>query len=42
MDINTGITENDRHDEKVMVLYDKVSDELVERINYFEELKNNG
>ncbi len=39
---NTGITENDRHDEKVMVLYDKVSDELVERINYFEELKNNG
>ncbi len=39
---NTGITENDRHDAKVMDLYSKVSDELIERINYFEELNNNG
>ncbi|WP_088816436.1 ParA family protein [Listeria goaensis] len=34
-DVN-GITEKDRHDEKVISLYNKVSDELLERINYFE------
>lgn len=34
---NTGIIENDRHDIRVIELYDKVSDELLERINYFEE-----
>lgn len=33
---NTGITEFDRHDLKVMELYNLVSDELIERINFFE------
>lgn len=33
---NTGITEYDRHDKKVINLYEKVADELLERINYFE------
>jgi chromosome partitioning protein len=33
---NTGITEFDRHDKKVIDLYDLVSNELIERINYFE------
>lgn len=33
---NTGITEFDRHDSKVMDLYNLVSDELLERINFFE------
>lgn len=33
---NTGITEFDRHDKKVIDLYDIVSNELIERINYFE------
>ena len=33
---NTGITECDRHDLKVMELYNLVSDELIERINFFE------
>lgn len=33
---NTGITEFDRHDLKVMELYILVSDELIERINFFE------
>lgn len=33
---NTGITEFDRHDLKVMELYNLVSDELLERINFFE------
>lgn len=37
---NTGIIENDRHDLRVIELYDKVSDELLERINYFEEDDN--
>lgn len=34
---NTGITEFDRHDKKVNDLYDLVSDELLERIKYFEK-----
>ncbi|OTN83988.1 hypothetical protein A5819_003538 [Enterococcus sp. 7E2_DIV0204] len=34
---NTGITEFDRHDKKVIDLYDLVSDELLERIKYFEK-----
>lgn len=34
---NTGITEFDRHDKKVIDLYDLVSDELIDRINYFEK-----
>lgn len=33
---NTGITEYDRHDKKVIDLYNIVSDELLDRINYFE------
>lgn len=33
---NTGITEFDRHDQKVIDLYDIVSNELMERIKYFE------
>ncbi len=33
---NTGITEFDRHDQKVIDLYDIVSNELIERIKYFE------
>ncbi|MBO1139870.1 ParA family protein [Enterococcus avium] len=33
---NTGITEFDRHDKKVIDLYDLVSNELIDRINYFE------
>lgn len=33
---NTGITEFDRHDKKVIDFYKEVSDELLERINYFE------
>ncbi|MGM0260458.1 ParA family protein [Enterococcus sp. AZ102] len=33
---NTGITDYDRHDKKVMELYDSVSDEFLERIAYFE------
>ncbi|EAC9457647.1 ParA family protein, partial [Listeria monocytogenes] len=37
-DVN-GITDKDRHDQKVLNLYDKVSDELLDRINYFEEEK---
>ncbi|NSW26000.1 AAA family ATPase, partial [Enterococcus faecalis] len=36
---NTGITEYDRHDKKVIDLYDTVSNELLERINYFEGVK---
>ncbi|MBK1997120.1 ParA family protein [Listeria ivanovii subsp. londoniensis] len=38
-DVN-GITEKDRHDSKVISLYDNVSDELLERINYFENQEN--
>ena len=34
---NTGIIENDRHDKRVIELYDKVSSELIERINFFEK-----
>ncbi|PGZ57413.1 ATPase [Bacillus cereus] len=37
-DVN-GITENDRHDLNVIELYEKISDELLSRINYFENLK---
>ena len=33
---NTGITEYDRHDKKVIDFYKDVSDELLSRINYFE------
>ena len=33
---NTGITEYDRHDKKVIDLYNIVSDELLDCINYFE------
>lgn len=33
---NTGITEFDRHDKKVIDLYNLVSDELLKRIEYFE------
>lgn len=36
---NTGITEFDRHDKKVIDLYNVVSDELLERINFFEGVK---
>lgn len=36
---NTGITEYDRHDKKVIDLYDTISNELLERINYFEGVK---
>ena len=34
---NTGIIENDRHDKRVIERYDKVSSELIERINFFEK-----
>lgn len=37
---NTGIIENDRHDLRVIELYDKVSDELLDRINFFEKGEN--
>lgn len=37
---NTGIIENDRHDLRVIDLYEKVSDELLERIAYFEKGDN--
>ncbi|PFR56773.1 ATPase, partial [Bacillus cereus] len=37
-DVN-GITENDRHDLHVIQLYEKISDELLSRINIFENLK---
>lgn len=33
---NTGITDFDRHDKKVHELYEKVTKELIQRINYFE------
>lgn len=33
---NTGITEYDRHDKRVIDLYSLVADELLERIHYFE------
>lgn len=38
---NTGIIENDRHDKRVIELYDKVSSELIERINFFEKGETN-
>ncbi|MBH0158746.1 AAA family ATPase [Fictibacillus sp. 5RED26] len=34
---NTGIIEVDQHDKRVIKLYSKVADELVSRIQYFEE-----
>ncbi|EAF0895100.1 ParA family protein, partial [Listeria monocytogenes] len=34
-DVN-GITEKDRYDEKVISFFNNVSDELLERIHYFE------
>ncbi|PEY36642.1 ATPase [Bacillus cereus] len=37
-DVN-GITENDRHDFNVIELYEKISNELLSRINIFENLK---
>lgn len=37
-DVN-GITENDRHDLNVIELYEKISDELLSRINIFESMK---
>ena len=37
-DVN-GITENDRHDLNVIELYEKISDELLSRINVFESMK---
>ncbi|PFD09801.1 ATPase, partial [Bacillus thuringiensis] len=37
-DVN-GITERDRHDLNVIELYEKISDELLERIELFEKLK---
>lgn len=33
---NTGITEYDRHDKKVIDFYENVSNELINRINFFE------
>lgn len=36
---NTGITERDKHDKKVIDVYKKITKELIERIDYFEELK---
>ena len=33
---NTGITEYDRHDKRVIELYDKVSDEFLRRVAFFE------
>ena len=33
---NTGITDGDRFDEKVLDLYKDVTDEFIEKINYFE------
>ena len=38
---NTGIVENDRHDKRVIELYDKVASELIERINFFEKGESN-
>ena len=38
---NTGIIENDRHDKRVIELYDKVASELLERINFFEKGETN-
>ena len=34
---NTGIIENDRHDKRVVELYEQVASELIERINFFEK-----
>ncbi|APC50364.1 ATPase (plasmid) [Virgibacillus halodenitrificans] len=38
-DIN-GITEKDRHDEKVISKYKDVTDEFIERLNFYEENKD--